>query len=50
MQDASDGNEIINIFIYIILYISSLNLLTRMCRKNQPFLGFVPIETFVLLV
>ena len=34
----------------IILSLSSKNLPIRMCRKNQPFLGFVPIETFVILV
>ena len=47
---ASDENYIVNIFIYIMSSLSSKNLPIRMCRKNQPFLGFVPIETFVLLV
>ena len=45
MRDASDENYIVNIFICI-HYIISM----RMCRKNQPSLGFVPIETFVLLI
>ena len=49
MRAASDENYIVNIFIYIILTLSSKNLPIRMCRQNQPFLGFVPIETFVLL-
>ena len=51
IRDASDENYIVNIFIYTtILSLSSKNLPIRMCRKNQPFLGFVPIETFVQLV
>ena len=50
IRDASDENYIVNIFIYIMSSLSSKNLSMRMCRKNQPFLGFVPIETFVLLV
>ena len=50
IRAASDENYIVNVFIYIILPLSSKNLPIRMCRKNQPFLGFVPIETFVLLV
>ena len=50
VRDASDENYFVNIFIYIILSLSPKNLPTIMCRKNQPILGFVPIETFVLLV
>ena len=48
---ASDQNYVVNIFIYIctISSLSSKNLSIIMCRKNQPFLGFVPIETFFLL-
>ena len=50
IRAASDENYIVNIFIYIMSSLSSKNLPIRMCRKNQPFLDFVPIETFVLLV
>ena len=50
IRAASDKNYIVNIFIYITSSLSSKNLPIRMCRKNQPFLGFVPMETFVLLV
>ena len=46
----SDENYMVNIFIYIILTLSSKTLPIRMSRKNQPFLGFEFIETFVLLV
>ena len=50
IRAASDENYIVNIFIYIMSSLSSKNLPIRMCRKNQSFLGFVPIETFVRLV
>ena len=50
IRATSDENYMVNIFIYIMLYLSSKNLPIRMCRKNQPFLGFVPIKTFVVLV
>ena len=50
IRNASDEDYIVNICIYIISSLSSKNLPIRMCRQNQSFLGFVPIETFVLLV
>ena len=50
IRAANDENYIVNIFIYIMSSLSSKNLPIRICRKNQPFLGFVPIETFFLLI
>ena len=50
IRDGSDENYIFNILIYIILSLSSKNLPMRKFRKNQPFLGFLPIEKFVLLL
>ena len=50
IRAASDENYIVNIFIYIMSSLTSKYLPIRIFRKNQPFLGFVPIEAFVLLV
>ena len=50
IRATSDENYIDNIFIYIILTLSSENLPMRISRQNHQFLGFMPIETYVLLV